>query len=100
LIGPIPRGTDLWQEKYNARTSVERAASSEKGIHHLADPRVRGLSKVKIHVYLALCAQILKRIGAAIAEGLINPHPMPHRSLENLNTKTVWAKSVGVVLPR
>ena len=77
LIGPIPRGTDLWQEKYNARTSVERAYSEEKGSHHLANLRVRGLSKVKIHVYLALCAQVLKRIGAAITEGLIKPHHAP-----------------------
>jgi hypothetical protein len=30
LIGPIPRGTELWQEKYKARTSVERAYSEEK----------------------------------------------------------------------
>ena len=74
LIGPIPRGTDLWQEKYNARTSVERAYSEEKGSHHLADPRVRGLAKVKIHVYLALCAQVIKRIGAAIMEKPARPH--------------------------
>jgi IS5 family transposase len=75
LIGPIPRGTDLWQEKYNARTSVERAYSEEKGSHHLANLRVRGLPKVKIHVYLALCAQVLKRVGAAIMERLIKPQP-------------------------
>ena len=45
LIGPIPRGTDLWQEKYNARTSVERAYSEKKGSYHLANPRVRGTSQ-------------------------------------------------------
>jgi hypothetical protein len=77
LIGPIPRGTDLWQEKYNARTSVERAYSEEKRSHHLADPRVRGLSRVKTHVYLALSAQVIKRIGAAVMERLTRPHPMP-----------------------
>jgi IS5 family transposase len=77
LIGPIPRGTDLWQEKYNARTSVERAYSEEKGSHHLASPRVRGLSKIKIHVYLALCGQVTKRIGAAITKGLIKPQQVP-----------------------
>ena len=77
LIGPIPRGTDLWQEKYNVRTSVERAYSEEKGSHRLANPRVRGLPRVKIHVYLALCAQVIKRIGAAIMEGLTKPHPVP-----------------------
>jgi len=76
LIGPIPRGTDLWQEKYNARTSVERAYSEEKGSHHLADPRVRGLAKVKIHVYLALCAQVIKRIGAVIMERSTRSHPV------------------------
>ena len=77
LIGLIPRGTDLWQEKYNARTSVERAYSEEKGSHHLANPRVRRLDRVKIHVYLALCAQVLKRIGAMIMETLIRPHSTP-----------------------
>ena len=77
LIGLIPRGTELWQEKYDARTSVERAYSEEKGSHRLADLRVRGLPKVKIHVYLALCAQVLKRIGAMILERVIKPRAMP-----------------------
>ncbi len=76
LIGPIPRGTDLWQEKYNARTSVERAYSEEKGSHRLANPRVRSLAKVKIHVYLALCAQVIKRVGATITERLTMPQPV------------------------
>ena len=78
LIGPIPRGTDLWQNKYDKRTSAERAYSEEKGSHHLADPKVRGLSKIKIHVYLALCAQVIKRIGTAITEGLIRPEPVAY----------------------
>jgi hypothetical protein len=77
LVGIIPRGTDLWQEKYDARTSVERAYSEEKGSHHLAEPKVRGLSRIKIHVYLALCGQVLKRIGAAITQGLIKPQRAP-----------------------
>jgi transposase len=77
LVGPIPRGTPLWQEKYNARTSVERAYSEEKGSHRLASPRVRGLSKIKTHVYLALCGQVIKRIGAAITKGLIKSQQMP-----------------------
>jgi len=77
LIGPIPRGTDQWQEKYNARTSVERAYSEEKGSHRLANPRVRGLGNVKIHVYLALCAQIIKRIGATATDRLARPHTAP-----------------------
>jgi len=75
LIGPIPRGSNLWQEKYNARTSVERAYSEEKGSHRLANPRVRGLAKVAIHAYLALSAQIIKRIGTTITERVIKPQP-------------------------
>ena len=67
----------MWREKYNARTSVERAYSEEKGSHHLANPRVKGLSRVRIHVYLALCAQVIKRIGAIIMERLTRPHPTP-----------------------
>jgi len=76
LIGPILRGSNLWQEKYNARTSVERAYSEEKGSHHLATPRVRGLARVKIHAYLALSAQVIKRIGATVTERLSKPHPI------------------------
>jgi transposase len=75
LIGPIPRGSDIWQEKYNARTSVERAYSEEKGSHRLANPRVRGLANVKIHVYLALCAHVIKRIGTTITERLATSQP-------------------------
>jgi len=77
LVGPIPRGTDLWQEKYDCRTSVERSYSEEKGSHKLANPRVRGLPKIKIHSYLALCAQVIKRIGATIIEKLTRPQPIP-----------------------
>ncbi|MBM4463870.1 MAG: hypothetical protein FJ012_11210 [Chloroflexi bacterium] len=77
LIGPIPRGTDLWQEKYAARTSVERSYSEEKGSRWLANPRVRGLARVKIHVYLALSAQVIKRIGTVIMERLTRSHPAP-----------------------
>jgi hypothetical protein len=78
LIGPIPRGTDLWQKKYNAPTSVESAYSEEKVSHRLASPRVRGLSRVKTHVYLALCAQVVKRIGATMTERLTTPKPVPY----------------------
>jgi len=95
LIGPIPRGTDLWKEKYNARTSVERAYSEGKGSHRLATPKVRGLPRIKIHVYLALAGQIVKRIGAAITKGLIKPAPdqwpclytMPGDRLKAVKTK-------------
>ena len=77
LIGLIPRRTDLWQEKYNAPTSVERTCSEEKGSHHLATPRMRGLPRIKIHVYLALAGQIAKRLGAATMGGLIKPAHAP-----------------------
>lgn len=30
LIDLIPRGTDLWEEEYSVRTSLERAQSEEK----------------------------------------------------------------------
>jgi len=56
---------------------VERAYSEEKGSHHLANLRVRGLPKVKIHVYLALCAQVIKRIGVVIMERLTRPNLAP-----------------------
>lgn len=76
LIGPIPRGSDSWQEKYNARTSVERAYSEGKGSHRLDNLRVRGLAKVEIHTYLALSAQVIKRIGTTITERLGRPKPV------------------------
>ena len=77
MIGPIPRGTGQWQEKYNARTSVERAYSEQKGSHRLANPRVRGLGNVKIHVYLALCAQVIKRIGTVATDRIVIPRAAP-----------------------
>jgi hypothetical protein len=77
LIGPIPRNSDLWKEKYKTRTSVERAYSEEKGSHRLANPRVRGLPWIKIHVCLALCAQIIKRVGVTIMEKLERAGPLP-----------------------
>ncbi|MFH0774707.1 MAG: transposase [bacterium] len=76
LIGPIPRGSNLWQEKYNARTSVERAYSEQKGTHRLANPRVRGLAQVEIHAYMALSAQVIKRIGAMIMERFTRSQPV------------------------
>ena len=63
----------MWQEKYNSSTSVERAYSEEKGSHHLANLRARGLAKVKIHAYLALCAQVIKRIGVVMTERSAKP---------------------------
>ena len=44
--------------------------------HHLTNPRVRGLAKVKIHVYMALSAQIVKRIGAMIIKRLTSSGPL------------------------
>jgi transposase len=78
LIGTIPRGTALWDKKFDKRTSVERAYSEEKGSHKLNDVRVRGLSKVRIHAYLSICAHILKRIGSAISQGLVKPEPLAY----------------------
>ena len=69
--------TVLAMTSSDARTNVERACSEEKGNHHLADPKVRGLANVKIHVHLALCAQVIARIGAAITERLPTGPPMP-----------------------
>jgi transposase len=81
LIGPSTRGSDLWQGKYSARTSVERAYSEEKGSHRLSDPRVRSLAKIKIHAYLTLCAQVIKRIGTAIMKRLSRPRPVPRLAM-------------------
>jgi hypothetical protein len=61
--------------KYNPRTSVERAYSEEKGSHNLAN--LRGLANVKIHAYLALCAQVIKRIGVVMTERSAKPGPVP-----------------------
>ncbi|MDO9066564.1 MAG: transposase [Chloroflexota bacterium] len=74
LRGPIPRGSEMWQEKYNGRTSVERAYSEEKGSHRLDDLRFRQMVKVRTHVYMALCAQVVKKIGVAITQKL-SPAP-------------------------
>jgi len=77
LIRPIPRGIDLWQQKYNACTGVERAYSGEKGSHRLADPRVTSLAKVRIHTYLALSTQVIKRIRAMTMEKRSEPELRP-----------------------
>jgi hypothetical protein len=36
-----------------------------------------GFPKLKTHIYLALYAQVIKRIGATMMEKLIPPHPTP-----------------------
>jgi len=77
LIGPVPRGTARWQEKYKGRASVERAYSEGKGSHRMDTLRVRGLAKVAIHVCMALCAQVIKRIGAVITDRLAEPGRSP-----------------------
>lgn len=66
----------MWQEKYNARTRVERAYSEQKRTHRLSNPRVRGLARVEIHAHMALSAQIIKRIGAMIVERFTRPQPV------------------------
>lgn len=76
LVGPIPRGTKAWQKNYNNRTATERANSELKQEHGLNALRVRGLSNVKIHVYLSLTAQALKRIGRALKIKGVEPAPI------------------------
>lgn len=71
MCGPIPRGSVQWQAKYAGRTSVERTNSEGKGSHRLDNLRFRRMIKVRIHVYMSLCAQVVKRIGVAVAQKLI-----------------------------
>ena len=53
------------------------------GSHRLANPRVRGIRKIKIHVFLSLCAQVVKRIGAVMTQRLTKPklHRLPCSSV-------------------
>jgi len=64
LLGTIPRDSDEWKLLYRQRTAVERTNSSLKSpIHKLDEPRVRGLEQIKIHVFLSICALVVKTIG-------------------------------------
>jgi hypothetical protein len=56
---------------------IETAYSEGKGSHGLANLMVRGLGNMKIHVYPALCAQIIKRIGAMLTDMLVMPPATP-----------------------
>lgn len=64
LLGTIPRDSDEWKFLYRQRTAVERTNSSLKSpTHKLDEPRVRGLEQIKIHVFLSICALVVKTIG-------------------------------------
>jgi len=62
LIGPVVRGSYLWNRNYKTRTCTERLFAELKARHRLDDLLVRGLAQVKIHVFLALTALLLKRL--------------------------------------
>jgi len=64
LLGTIPRGSPQWKFLYSQRTSVERTNSLLKSpTHKLNAPRVRGLEQMNIHVFLSVCALIVKTVG-------------------------------------
>ena len=64
LLGTIPRGSDEWKCLYSQRTSVERTNSMLKSpTHKLDEPRVRGIEQMKIHVFLSVCALLVKTVG-------------------------------------
>ena len=64
LLGTIPRGSPEWKRLYSQRTSVERTNSLLKSpTHKLNAPRVRGLEQMNIHVFLSVCALIVKTVG-------------------------------------
>jgi len=58
----------------NYRFTIEEIGAA----HIIAlNPKVRGLGNVKIHIYFALCAQIIKMIGATATGRLARPHTAP-----------------------
>ncbi len=64
LLGTVPRGSSQWKILYNQRTSVERTNSLLKSpTHKLNEPRVRGIEQMNIHVFLSVCALIVKTVG-------------------------------------
>jgi transposase len=64
LLGTIPRGSPQWKFLYSQRTSVERTNSLLKSpTHKLNNPRVRGIEQMDIHVFLSVCALVVKTIG-------------------------------------
>jgi transposase len=64
LLGTIPRDSDEWKSLYRQRTAVERTNSLLKSpIHKLDEPRVRGMEQIQIHVFLSICALVVKTIG-------------------------------------
>lgn len=64
LLGTIPRDSEEWKFLYRQRTAVERTNSLLKSpIHKLDEPRVRGMEQIQIHVFLSICALVVKTIG-------------------------------------
>lgn len=64
LFGTIPRDSNEWKFLYSQRTAVERTNSQLKSpTHKLDEPRVRGMEQIQIHIYLSICALIIKTIG-------------------------------------
>ena len=89
LIGPVPRGTDPWQEKYNARTSVERTYSEEEGSHRLANPRGRRASQSEDpHLSRSLCSGDKENRSYDNGEAFhASPYSMPCKGLESLKKR-------------
>jgi len=64
LFGTIKRDSNEWKFLYSQRTAVERTNSCLKSpAHKLDEPRVRGVEQIQIHVYLSICALVVKTIG-------------------------------------
>ena len=64
LLGTIPRDSEEWKFLYRQRTAVERTNSLLKSpTHKLDEPRVRGMEQIQIHVFLSICALVVKTIG-------------------------------------
>jgi len=64
LLGTIHRDSKEWKCLYRQRTAVERTNSCLKSpTHKLDEPRVRGMEQIQIHVFLSVCALVVKTIG-------------------------------------
>ena len=62
LIGPIQRGTKVWQRLYGARSSSERTNSYDQEVISQAHPlRMRGLKAFRFAGAIRTLAQLLRR---------------------------------------
>lgn len=62
LIGPIPRGSQAWQELYQARSASERTNSYDQEVVAQAHPlRMRGLKAFRFAGAMRTLAQLLRR---------------------------------------